>query len=57
MADNATPLVDDVLPHQPMRQWVLGNCSLHCSTSHIHVVVSVPGSHDLGKTVKTCIWY
>ncbi len=23
MADSATLLVDDVLPHQPMRQWVL----------------------------------
>ena len=23
MADSAAPLVDEVLPHQPMRQWVL----------------------------------
>jgi len=42
MADSAALLVDEVLPHQPMRQWVLGNCSRHGSTSHIHVVVSVP---------------
>jgi len=42
MADSAALLVDDVLPNQPMRQWVLGNCSRHGSTSHIHVVVSVP---------------
>jgi len=42
MADSAALLVDEILPHQPMRQWVLGNCSRHGSTSHIHVVVSVP---------------
>jgi len=42
MADSAALLVDEILPYQPMRQWVLGNCSRHCSTSHIHVVVSVP---------------
>lgn len=23
MADSAAPLVDEILPHQPMRQWVL----------------------------------
>jgi hypothetical protein len=34
--------IGGILPHQPMRQWVLGNCSRHGSTSHIHVVVSVP---------------
>jgi len=42
MADSAALLVDEILPQQPMRQWVLGNCSRHGSTSHIHVVVSVP---------------
>jgi hypothetical protein len=42
MADSAALLVDEILPLQPMRQWVLGNCSRHGSTSHIHVVVSVP---------------
>ncbi len=42
MVDSAALLVDEVLPHQSMRQWVLGNCSRHGSTSHIHVVVTVP---------------
>ena len=42
MVDSAALLVDEILPHQPMRQWVLGNCSRHGSTSHIHVVVTVP---------------
>ena len=42
MVDSAALLVDEILPHQPMRQWVLGNRSRHGSTSHIHVVVSVP---------------
>ncbi len=42
MLDSVALLVDEILPHQPMRQWVLGNCSRHGSTSHIHVVVTVP---------------
>ena len=42
MTDSAALLVDEILPYQPMRQWVFGNCSRHGSTSHIHVVVSVP---------------
>ena len=42
MVDSAALLVDEILPHQPRRQWVRGNCSRHGSTSHIHVVVSVP---------------